>query len=123
ADFDCPAVANAVNPSQWGYYQGPIPNPNIGWQPIAPGRTVTAVINATAPNPGSDLSTVYDKVCDVDIVGGEMCGKFVDTVGAMRQHMRSAHPGSIANGTRSNPSVAEQAAGRNALKAWVLSGG
>lgn len=31
---DIPSVRAALNPTPgWGYYVGPIPNPNVGWVP------------------------------------------------------------------------------------------
>ncbi|RYP15389.1 hypothetical protein DL765_005725 [Monosporascus sp. GIB2] len=59
-DYDNPQVAAAANPSGFGYHHGAIPNPNHGWIPAYP--AITAAENATAPNPGNRLSTVYDMV-------------------------------------------------------------
>ncbi|KAI1327290.1 hypothetical protein F5Y16DRAFT_399462 [Xylariaceae sp. FL0255] len=61
-----PEVLKTVNPSQWGYHFGPIPNPNKDWDPdvirIAREQTgglpadVTCAQNAEAPNPMSKMS-------------------------------------------------------------------
>jgi len=132
AQFDNPSVAGATNPSTYGHYHGPIPNPNPGYVPArqaaaaangARPPTVTTAENGAAPNPGLELSGVNSGVCDVDVGGGEMCGITCSIQPALRRHMRNAHLGAICNPNRTNMSIQETRDGQNALKLWVRSGG
>ncbi|KAA8651691.1 uncharacterized protein ATNIH1004_000587 [Aspergillus tanneri] len=103
-DFDNPEVAGAVNPHpDYGYFHGPIPNPNPTWRPHPDPRTpVTTADNENAPTPGSRLSGINSMLV---------------------RHIRNAHPGATLNPFRTNIPQAERIAGENALKRWILSRG
>ncbi|GKT45982.1 uncharacterized protein ColSpa_06163 [Colletotrichum spaethianum] len=146
-----PGISNAANPSRFGYHHGPIPNPNDGWVPDGmnpacashmlntnsidaevreahdAGRayTVTTEMNANAPNPASNLSSINTGVCDivVDAATGAMCGTVTASQPAQRRHIRTAHAGAVTNRPRVNTTVAEEAAGKTAIQNWVRSGG
>ncbi|KAF5858235.1 hypothetical protein ETB97_004641 [Aspergillus alliaceus] len=124
-DFDNPEVAGAVNPHpDYGYFHGPIPNPNPGWRPHPDTRTpVTTADNEGAPTPGSRLSGINGMVCDIAVNGNQMCGQSIASQIALRRHIRNAHPGATLNPSRTNIPQAERIAGENALKQWVLSKG
>ncbi|KAA8650240.1 uncharacterized protein ATNIH1004_002922 [Aspergillus tanneri] len=119
-DFDNPEVAGAVNPHpDYGYFHGPIPNPNPTWRPHPDPRStpVTTADNENAPTPGSRLSGINSMVCDIAVNGNQMCGQ------PLRRHIRNAHPGATLNPFRTNIPQAERIAGENALKRWILSRG
>ncbi|KAI0143462.1 hypothetical protein GGR57DRAFT_365994 [Xylariaceae sp. FL1272] len=132
-------VAAATNPSPFGYHHGPIPNLNSGWAPpssrqaastnaqptppFPPRRAILAAENENAPNPGMTLSSINTGVCDIDLGGNVMCGTVVADQPSLRRHIRTAHPGALCNPKRINTAPAEEAAGQNAIKSWILSGG
>jgi len=141
-DFDNPQVAGAVNPSNYGYHYGPIPNNNPGWTPPrqlaaqqarenasddAPPSPATPLIttedNENPPNPAVNLSSLNSLVCDIAVNGAQMCGMICSTQPAFRRHIRQEHPGAITNRARGNVTNAERIAGENALKQWVLTCG
>ncbi|THC89784.1 hypothetical protein EYZ11_010762 [Aspergillus tanneri] len=76
-DFNNPEVAGAVNPHpDYGYFHGPILNPNPVWRPHHDPRTpVTTADNEDAPIPGSKLSSINSMVCDIAVNGNQMCGQ------------------------------------------------
>ncbi|KAI1263674.1 hypothetical protein F5Y18DRAFT_393814 [Xylariaceae sp. FL1019] len=132
-------VAAATNPSPFGYHHGPIPNLNSNWVPTSsrqavsstaqpipstqPRRAISAAQNEDAPNPGMAMSSINTGICDIDLGGNLMCGTVFADQPSLRRHIRTAHPGALSNPRRTNTSPAEEAAGQNTIKNWVLSGG
>ncbi|KAA8643697.1 uncharacterized protein ATNIH1004_010471 [Aspergillus tanneri] len=124
-DFDNPEVAGAVNPHpDYGYFHGPIPNPNPTWRPHPDPRTpVTTADNENAPTSWFKAVGINSMVCDIAVNGNQMCGQPVGSQIALRRHIRNAHPGATLNPFRTNIPQAERIAGENALKRWILSRG
>ncbi|KAA8642714.1 uncharacterized protein ATNIH1004_009466 [Aspergillus tanneri] len=60
-------------PPDYGYFHGPIPNPNPTWRPHPDPRTpVTTADNENAPTPGSRLSGINSMVCDIAVNGNQI---------------------------------------------------
>ncbi|KAA8646851.1 uncharacterized protein ATNIH1004_005526 [Aspergillus tanneri] len=117
-DFDNPEVAGAVNPHpDYGYFHGPIPNPNPTWRPHPDPRTpVTTADNENAPTPGSSYATSQSMATK--------CVASPSSQIALRRHIRNAHPGATLNPFRTNIPQAERIRAKSyALKRWILSRG
>ncbi|KAF1347545.1 hypothetical protein BDV97DRAFT_370460 [Delphinella strobiligena] len=126
---DHDGIANASNPSLFGYHHGPVANPNEGWLPTrqrvaqqngTKPPPITAADSAEAqPHPPLLLSTVNGLVCDIIIAEGDiMCGTQFSSQPALqnRRHIRDKHPGCILPPTRQNLSTLELARGEWALR-------
>ncbi|PSR80088.1 hypothetical protein BD289DRAFT_76778 [Coniella lustricola] len=133
ADFTTAVTTGSTNPSVFGYHHGPIPNPNPGWVPerirlaLANGITRPPALNAqdvaNPPNPASVLSSINTLVCDIDLGGGQMCGRVFGDQPTYRRHVRTFHPGAVTNPARKNTSIAENLSGSKSVHTHEYSGG
>ncbi|KAJ9325757.1 hypothetical protein DTO027B3_3401 [Paecilomyces variotii] len=134
--FTCNAVLSAGNPTNYGYYYGPVPNPNLMWIPDSHAAAkqenkksmpaITAEENTRAPTPGSSILSVNGNICWVQVNADSplMCGKVINSQPALRRHMRTAHPGATSNRSAetSNITADEKTIGLHALIKYVLLG-
>ncbi|KAJ5800660.1 uncharacterized protein N7518_002728 [Penicillium psychrosexuale] len=135
--FEAPGVDTAVNPHPaWGYFHGPVIDPNPNWKPAAwhtaqaagnPRYNITAGdidnVNDQPPNPRLTLSKMNLLVCPVvEIVPAHQCGMTFETQPDFRRHLRMVHSGCFWNPDRKPISRLERNEGHLALVNYIRSG-
>ncbi|KAJ9226826.1 hypothetical protein DTO027B5_2042 [Paecilomyces variotii] len=121
--FTCNAVLSAGNPTNYGYYYGPVPNPNLMWIPDSHAAAkqenkksmpaITAEENTRAPTPGSSILSVNGNICWVQVNADSplMCGKVINSQPAVSPIAET-----------SNITADEKTIGLHALIKYVLLG-
>src|ERR1700744_6715077 len=124
AKYENAAITQATNPSAHGYHHGLVPNHSHGFVPPTLAeeresrnnttylRALTSSEHVNPDHPGVDVSAVNGGVCMFEVAPGHgvMCGRVCAGSESLRRHMRTYHPGAMANRGRHNILVAEREA-------------
>ncbi|KAI6574007.1 hypothetical protein MCOR09_002508 [Pyricularia oryzae] len=74
------------------------------------------------PHPRIKMAKCNAGICIIDILHGRICGQVYPTNGELGRHMKTAHPGVVDNGHRSNATKEDEILGNYAIFAYIATG-